>query len=64
METADELAAPSCNSSAQNKKTCLETEKVIFVSEEMFDTIYERLSFVKEKLYFCFLNLFLLSLTL
>lgn len=54
VETADELAGSSCKSLTQNERTYLETEQVEYVSEEMFDTIYEKLSFVKEKLYFLF----------
>lgn len=49
-----------------NKRTVdhesLYTEEIEYVSEEMFDYVYERLSFVKEKLYFLFFkSLFVLS---
>lgn len=54
VETADELAGSSCKCLTQNERTYLETEQVEYVSEEMFDTIYEKLSFVKENLYFLF----------
>lgn len=54
VETADELAGSSCKSLTQNERTYLETEQVEYVSEEMFDSIYEKLSFVKENLYFLF----------